>query len=315
MHKYLGVKIYHSINDFKKRENTVVTTGTFDGVHTGHRKIISRLTQLAKKQKGESAVLTFFPHPRMVLHPDDHGLKLLNTLDERIELLGQLNIDHLIVHTFTKEFSRTTFLQFVRDILVNAVGTKTLVIGYDHHFGRNREGTYKELAELAPVYDFKLEKIDEEIIHEITVSSTKIRAAIDLGDIELANELLGYEYMLSGKVVHGDGIGKALGYPTANIKPAENYKMVPADGIYAVRVRMENENYSGMLYIGTRPTLNMTERNIEVNIFNFDKNIYDKNITVTFCKRIRDDIRFSSKEELSRQLGNDKEEALKILAE
>jgi riboflavin kinase/FMN adenylyltransferase len=315
LHKYPGVKIYHSINDFKKRENTVVTTGTFDGVHTGHRKIISRLTQLAKKQKGESAVLTFFPHPRMVLHPDDHGLKLLNTLDERIELLGQLNIDHLIVHTFTKEFSRTTFLQFVRDILVNAVGTKTLVIGYDHHFGRNREGTYKELAELAPVYDFKLEKIDEEIIHEITVSSTKIRAAIDRGDIELANELLGYEYMLSGKVVRGDGIGKVLGYPTANIKPAENYKMVPADGIYAVRVRMENENYSGMLYIGTRPTLNMTERNIEVNIFNFDKNIYDKNITVTFCKRIRDDIRFSSKEELSRQLGNDKEEALKILAE
>jgi riboflavin kinase/FMN adenylyltransferase len=315
LHKYSGVKIYHSIRDFEKKENTVVTIGTFDGVHTGHRKIISRLTQLAKKQKGESVVLTFFPHPRMVLHPDDHGLKLLNTLDERIELLSRHNIDHLIVHPFTKEFSRTTFLQFVRDILVNAVRTSVLVIGYDHHFGRNREGTYKELTELAPVYDFKLEKINEEIIHEITVSSTKIRNAIDRGDIELANELLDYEYMLSGKVVRGDGIGKVLGYPTANIRPAEDYKLVPADGIYAVRVRVENANYTGMLYIGTRPTLSMTARNIEVNIFNFDKNIYDKNITVTFCKRIRDDIRFSSKEELSRQLGNDKAEALKILAE
>ncbi len=313
MQKYLRVKIYHSINDFQKKENAVVTIGTFDGVHTGHRKIISRLTELAEKQKGETVVLTFFPHPRMVLHPDDHGLKLLNTLDERIELLMQLNLDHLIVHTFTKEFSRTTFLQFVRNILVNIIGTKTLVIGYDHHFGRNREGTYKELSELAPVYDFKLEKIDEEIIHEITVSSTKIRVAIDKGDVELANELLGYEFMLSGIVVKGDGIGKALGYPTANISPTEDYKLVPADGIYAVRVKVENEIYSGMLYIGNRPTLNKSERNIEVNIFNFDKDIYDKNITVTFRKRIRDDIRFSSTEELSRQLGNDKVEALKIL--
>ena len=307
------MKIYHSIHDFQKKESSVVTIGTFDGVHTGHRKIILRLTELAKKQKGESVVLTFFPHPRMVLHPDDHGLKLLNTLEERIELLMQLNIDHLIVHTFTKEFSRTTFLQFVRNILVNIIGTKTLVIGYDHHFGRNREGTYKELNELAPVYDFKLEKINEEIIHEITVSSTKIRVAIDQGDIELANELLGYEYMLSGKVIKGDGIGRALGFPTANIRPAEDYKLIPADGIYAVHVRVENENYSGMLYIGTRPTLDKTERNIEVNIFEFDKDIYDKNIRVTFRKRIRDDIRFSSKEELSRQLGNDRAEALKIL--
>lgn len=307
------MKIHHSISDFQKKENAVVTTGTFDGVHTGHRKILARLTELSKKQKGESVVLTFFPHPRMVLHPEDHGLKLLNTLDERIELLAQLNIDHLIVHPFTKEFSRTTFLQFVRNIIVNAVGTKTLVVGYDHHFGRNRQGTYRELSELAPVYDFKLEKIDEEIIHEITVSSTKIRAALERGDIELANELLGYEYMLSGNVIKGDGIGKALGYPTANIRPAEDYKLVPTDGIYAVRVRIENENCSGMLYIGTRPTLNKTERNIEVNIFNFDKDIYDKKITVSFRKRIRDDIKFSSKEELSRQLGNDKEEALKIL--
>lgn len=315
MQKYLRVKIYHSINDFQKQENAVVTIGTFDGVHTGHRKIIARLTQLAKKQEGETVVLTFFPHPRMVLHPDDHGLKLLNTLEERTDLLKQLDIDHLIVHTFTKEFSRTTFIQFVRDILVNVIGTKTLVIGYDHHFGRNREGTYKELAELAPVYDFKLEKIDEEIIHEITVSSTKIRTAIEKGNIELANELLGYEYMLSGKVIKGDGIGKALGYPTANIRPAEDYKLIPGDGIYAVRVKAGNENCSGMLYIGNRPTLNKTERNIEVNIFDFDREIYNERITVFFCKRIRDDIRFSSKEELSRQLGNDKAEALKILAE
>lgn len=313
MQKYSDVKIYRSISDFQKKPNAVVTIGTFDGVHTGHRKIISRLTELAKKQKGESVVLTFFPHPRMVLHPDDHGLKLLNTLDERIELLSRLNIDNLIVHSFTKEFSRTTFVQFVRNILVNVIGTKTLVIGYDHHFGRNREGTYKELAELAPVYDFKVEKIDEEIIHEVTVSSTKIRNAIDQGNIGLANELLGYEYMLTGKVIRGDGIGKALGYPTANIRPVEDYKLVPADGIYAVRVKVENKSYNGMLYIGTRPTLNKTERTIEVNIFNFDKDIYDRNITVTFHKRIRDDVRFSSKEELSRQLGNDKEEALKIL--
>ena len=307
------MQIYRSISDFQKKENAIVTIGTFDGVHTGHRKILSRLTTLGKKQKGETIVLTFFPHPRMVLHPDDHGLKLLNTLDERIELLSKLNIDHLIVHDFTKEFSKTTFLQFVRNILVDAIGTKTLVIGYDHHFGRNREGTYKELKELAPVYSFDLEKIEEEIIHEITVSSTKIRRAIEKGNIALANELLGYEYMVSGKVIRGDGIGKALGYPTANISPAEDYKLIPADGIYAVRVMVENENFMGMLYIGTRPTLNRTARGIEVNIFNFNKDIYGRNIRVSFCKRIRDDMRFTSTEELSRQLGNDKKEALKIL--
>jgi len=312
IHNFI-VKTYNSTDEFQKSGNAVVTIGTFDGVHLGHRKIISRLCDLAVQQAGENVVLTFFPHPRMVLHPDDHGLKLLNTLEERIALISRLNVDHLIVQPFTKEFSRQTSEEFVRNVLVNSLGAKTLVIGYDHHFGRNREGTFRELEELAPVYGFDLQEIREEIVHEVAVSSTKIRRALEAGDVSYASELLGYEYMLSGKVVKGDGVGKKLGFPTANIIPGEKFKLVPADGIYAVQIKIDEQPFNGMLYIGTRPTFNKSERMIEVNIFNFEKDIYEKEITVYFRKRIRNDARFASPEELCRQLENDKLEAIKIL--
>ena len=308
------MKEYHSIKEFPKKGNAVVTIGTFDGVHLGHRKIISRLCELASEQNGESVVLTFFPHPRMVLHPKNHGLKLLNTLDERISLIRKLNVDHLIVQPFTKEFSQQSSVEFVSNVLINALGTKTLVIGYDHHFGRNREGTYKELEELAPLYDFGLEEIREEIIRDAAISSTKIRRALEAGDAAYANELLGYEYMLTGSVAKGDGIGKKLGFPTANIIPSEKFKLVPADGIYAVQIKIDEQRYNGMLYIGSRPTFDKSERTIEVNIFNFEKDIYGKNITVFFRQRIRDDARFSTPEELSRQLADDKRQAEKILS-
>lgn len=307
------MKRYNSIQEFGKKGNAVVTIGTFDGVHLGHRKILTRLCELAAQQQGESVVLTFFPHPRMVLHPDDHGLKLLNTLEERIALISQLNVDHVIVQPFTKEFSQQTSAEFVRNILLDALGTKTLVIGYDHHFGHNREGTYKELEALAPVHGFGLEEIHEEIIHEVAVSSTKIRKALEAGDVAYANELLGYEYMLSGNVVKGDGVGKKIGFPTANIVPSKKFKLIPAEGIYAVQIKIDEERYNGMLYIGTRPTFDKSQKMIEVNIFNFEKNIYGKDVTLFFRKRIRDDARFGSVEELSRQLENDRVEAMKIL--
>jgi riboflavin kinase / FMN adenylyltransferase len=309
------VKKYNSISEFQRKGNAVVTIGTFDGVHLGHRKIISRLMELAQRQNGETVVLTFFPHPRMVLHPDDHGLKLLNTLEERISLIEKQGIDHLIVQPFTMEFSRQSSAEFVRNVLVSSLGAKTLVIGYDHHFGRNREGTYRELEELAPVYNFGLEEIQEEIVHEVAVSSTKIRKALEEGNISYANELLGYEYMLTGQVVKGDGVGKKLGFPTANIVVQEKFKLIPADGIYAVQIKTGEERYNGMLYIGNRPTFGKTQHMIEVNIFDFEKDIYGKEITVYFRQRIRDDAKFASPEELSRQLEDDRQKALSVLKE
>lgn len=309
------MKKYNSINEFQKKGNAVVTTGTFDGVHLGHRKIISRLREIAEQQGGETVVLTFYPHPRMVLHPDDHGLKLLNTLEERISLIEKLGVDHLIVQPFTKEFSEQSSPEFVNNILVNTLGVKALVIGYDHHFGKDREGTYRELERLAPVCGFVLEEVKEEIVNGVAVSSTKIRRALVEGNVSYANELLGYEYMLTGTVVKGDGVGRKIGYPTANIVPQDKFKLVPADGIYAVQIKIDEQRFNGMLYIGNRPTFGKTQHMIEVNIFDFEKDIYGKDIIVYFRKRIRDDERFSSPEELSGQLANDKLDAIKILGQ
>jgi riboflavin kinase/FMN adenylyltransferase len=300
--------------DFRRKGNAVVTIGTFDGVHKGHRKILARLCEIAKEQDGESVVLSFFPHPRTVLNPEDHTLKLINTLEERIALIGQLGVDHVIIQPFTREFSMQSSADFVRDVLMNALGTRTLVIGYDHHFGHNRQGTYKELEELAPVYGFALEEIGEEIIREVAVSSSKIRKALEEGNVAYANELLGYDYMLSGTVSKGVGIGKDLGFPTANIIPSEAFKLIPGEGIYAVQIIIGEERFNGMLYIGTRPTFGKSHRVIEVNIFEFDKNIYGTEVSIIFKHHIRDEFRFNSKEELSLQLAKDRNEAMKILA-
>lgn len=309
------MKVYNSIEEFKALKNAVVTIGTFDGVHLGHQKIINRVNEIAKNTGGESVLLTFFPHPRMVLHPDDHGLQLLNTMDEKEVLLKKYGIDHLVIHPFSKEFSRTSVTDYVRSILVNKIGTKKLVIGYDHHFGRNREGTFADLQELGIVYGYEVEKIPEQDIHDVAISSTKIRNSLLEGDISTAREFLGYDYSLSGTVIKGNELGRTLGFPTANISIKEKYKLIPAKGIYAVRVAFQgvSEFEAGMLSIGTRPTFDNGAISIEVNILNFKKNIYGEKITIYFKHRLRDELKFDSANDLITQMEKDKVETIKLL--
>jgi riboflavin kinase/FMN adenylyltransferase len=233
---------------------------------------------------------------------------MLNTLDEKIDLLENAGIDNLIIHPFTKEFSRTSSVEFVRDILVNKIGTKKLVIGYDHHFGRNREGSFEHLKEFGPVYGFDVEEISALDIDEVNVSSTKIRKALEEGDVQAANTFLSYSYPLTGKVIRGEKLGRSIGYPTANIDIEESIKLIPANGVYAVKVKVEGKQFSGMLNIGVRPTVSQSqEKSVEVNIFDFDRDIYDEEITVEFIQRIRDEKKFDSSEELAGQLKRDKE--------
>ena len=308
------MKVYQSIGEFIPLAHAVSTIGTFDGVHAGHEKIISRLCEMAAQEKGESVVLTFFPHPRMVLQPDDNELKLLTTMSERIELLKKSGVQHLIIQPFNREFSRQRAVEFVRDILVNKIGTKTLVIGYDHHFGRNREGSFKDLEEMSPIYGFRLEEIPKQVINELAVSSTKIRNSLLTGDVRTANDLLGHEFSLTGTVVDGDKIGRTLGFPTANMSIAEPYKLIPATGIYAVHVKVGETLFKGMLYIGYRPVVHGKRLSIEVNIFDFEQNIYNHPITVFLKARVRDDIHLSSLEALKKKMNEDKLVATKLLA-
>ncbi|MCC7233275.1 MAG: bifunctional riboflavin kinase/FAD synthetase [Bacteroidia bacterium] len=308
------MKVYHSIDEFPRQENAVVTIGTFDGVHAGHLQIIRRLNELARETEGESVVLTFFPHPRMILQPDDNDLKLITSMPEKEMLLKAQGIHHLIVQPFDMEFSRISATEFVRDILLSKIGTSILVIGYDHHFGRNREGTYKDLEEMAPVYGFRLEEIPKQVVDAVAVSSTKIRYALMKGEIETANKLMGHDFTLSGEVIEGDRIGGKIGYPTANIRVREPYKLIPASGIYAVMTEVEGNWYQGMLYIGTRPVVGGRKLSVEVNIFDFSENIYGKAITVSLKARIRDDENFPSLEELALKMREDKIHATKLLS-
>jgi riboflavin kinase/FMN adenylyltransferase len=298
--KFSNLRIYNSLTDFSRLKNAVVTIGTFDGVHKGHKKIIWRLKEIGAQTGGETCILTFFPHPRMVLFPDDHGLQLLSTINEKTELFKKNGIQHLIIHPFSKEFSRTSSTEFVRDILVNTIGTKNLVIGYDHHFGRNREGSFAELSDLSQVYNFDVEQIPEEDVNDIAVSSTKIRNALLTGDINTATDFLSYHYPLSGTVVHGKKIGNTIGFPTANILVEESYKLIPSHGVYAVDVKIEGDTntYKGALNIGTRPTFDNGETSVEVFILKFNSNIYSKKITVLFKEKIRDEKKFNSVDEL-----------------
>lgn len=307
------MKVYHDISEFKNVKNPVVTTGTFDGVHLGHQKIIARLREAAKEEEGETVLLTFYPHPRMVLFPDDNDLKLINTQPEKIELLEQYGIDHLIIYPFTKEFSRLTSIEFVREILVNSMKTKRLVIGYNHHFGRNREGSFEHLKEYGPVYGFDVEEIPAKDIDHIEVSSTKIRHALQTGDIKTAISYLGHDFSLTGKVVEGKKIGRTIGYPTANIAVEDKYKLIPADGIYTVKVKHDGQLYGGMLSIGHNPTVGSEARTIEVNIFDFDKVIYGDDATIYFIERLRDEVKFNGLEELKDALATDKLNSLRIL--
>jgi riboflavin kinase/FMN adenylyltransferase len=306
------LKVYRDIADFKDVTRPVLTTGTFDGVHLGHLRIIERLSELAHASKGESVVLTFHPHPRLILYPDDGSLKLLSTLEEKISLLEAAGIQHLIIHPFSLEFSRLSSLDFVRNIIVGQIGTKKLVIGYNHHFGRNREGSFEHLKEFGPVYGFDVEEISARDVDQVEVSSTKIRNALLAGDVRTATAYLGREYSLQGIVVKGKQLGRTIGYPTANIEVGDSYKLIPADGIYAVRVDLEGSIYQGMMSIGMNPTVNGTMRTIEVNILNFEKDIYDKRVKICFVQRIRNEQKFAGLEELKKQLHRDKLETLRI---
>jgi riboflavin kinase/FMN adenylyltransferase len=307
------MRIYHNLDDFTPIRGAVVTSGTFDGVHVGHQKILSRLHEIADRNKGETVVITFWPHPRLVLYPDA-DLKLLNTFEEKAELIKEQGVHHLLRIPFTKEFSQLTSEEFITKILVEKIGTKKLVIGYDHHFGKNREGSFEQLKLNGPKYGFDVEEISRQDVDHVAVSSTKIRKAIETADLETASHLLGRPYSISGRVIKGDKLGRLIGYPTANIEIDSTHKLVPADGIYAVSVNHEHSSYKGMLYIGFRPTIEGTKRNIEVNIFNFAKEIYGESLSIKFHQLIRGDIKFNDLEELKAQMKKDEAMANQILS-
>lgn len=307
------MKTYHHIDDFKPVKNAVVTIGTFDGVHLGHRKIISRIKELADAIGGETVILTFFPHPRMILHPEDESIKLINTINEKAALLEQLGVDHLIITPFSRDFSNQSAEDYIRDVLVNKIGTKKIVIGYDHRFGKDRRGGLADLLHLAPIYGYEVIEIAEQDINDVAVSSTRIREALLQANIELANQFLGYPFFITGKVIRGDQIGRQIGYPTANIQVEEKYKLIPADGIFAVKVQYVGTEYKGMAYIGSRPTINGMTRNIEVNLFDFDREIYNEVIRMEFLHFIRGDVKFTGLDELKVQIAKDKEAVISLI--
>jgi len=308
------VKVYHSIDHFPSGINSVLTLGTFDGVHKGHKYVLKRMNEIAKEEGGESVLLTFYPHPRHVLQPDDQKLKLLNTIEEKIKELEKSGIQHFVIHEFTKDFSRTKSVNFIRDFLINKLKMKHMVVGYDHHFGSNREGSYDELIELSDVYDFKLEQIPPQDEAKVTISSTKIRKLLSAGNIEKANIYLGYNYLINGVVVKGNKIGRTLNYPTANILIANKWKLLPYDGVYLVKVILENKQYFGMLNIGKKPTLKQGKRSVEVHVFDFSDDVYGSKIKVEFLKRIRDEKQFNSLKDLQIQLKTDENNCKKYLS-
>ena len=308
------MKIYYSIEDFRRLNFAVVTSGTFDGVHIGHQKIITRLNEIAEKHGGESVVITYWPHPRLVLYPDDRDLRLLNTFEEKADLLRKHGVQHLLRLPFTKEFASISSLDFIRNILVNGIGTRKLVIGYDHRFGKNREGSFEELSLNGPQFGFEVEEIPRQDIDQLAISSTAIRQNLYEGEVERAAELLGRPYSITGQVVQGEKLGRVLGFPTANIDPDSRNKLIPAEGIYAVTVEHLSSVYTGMLYIGKRPTLGGTVQSIEVNIFDFNQMIYGETLTVHFIKQIRKDMQFSDLEALKKQMDLDRQAAFQILS-
>ncbi|NJB36405.1 bifunctional riboflavin kinase/FAD synthetase [Croceivirga sp. JEA036] len=300
------------IFEFTTQERTAITIGTFDGVHIGHRKILERLINNAKSTGTKSLVLTFFPHPRMVLQKDAN-IKLLNTLEEKQYILKQSGLDYLIIHPFTQKFSRLTALEFVRDVLVNQLKAKNVVIGYDHRFGRNRNANIKDLIGFGEIYDFDVEEIPVQEIEDVSVSSTKIRKALEEGDIETANSYLGYAYLLTGTIVRGKGIGRQIGYPTANVHIAETYKLIPQNGVYIIKSTINNKTVYGMMNIGFNPTVDGNEKSIEVHFFDVEGDLYGQKIQLHLLKKIRNEQKFDSLEALTSQLKEDQETSLMYL--
>lgn len=323
------MKIYRSLDDFKTLENAVVTIGTFDGVHIGHQKILTHLKECAKKINGETVLLTFYPHPRLIINPDDDSLRLINDIEEKVSRLSELDIDHLIITPFSRDFSNQTPEEYISNVLVGKLGTKKIVIGYDHHFGKDRKGSLKDLQQYADIFDYCVEQIPEQDINDVAVSSTRIRLALITGDINTANLYLGYPFELTGTVIRGDQIGRTIGFPTANLQVHEQHKLIPAYGIYAVEVHIfdhlqnittgeyiETEPYSiakGMGYIGTRPTVDGMNRSIEISLFDFNEDIYGKTLRVKFLHFIRHDERFDSLQEMKDQIKEDEKQIRALL--
>ncbi len=302
-----------SISNYDQRHPTAITIGTFDGVHIGHRKILERLINNAATLDLKSTVLTFFPHPRMVLQKDI-DIKLLNTIGEKTKILRNMGLDQLIIHPFTKEFSRLSATEFVRDILVNDLKTKKIIIGYDHRFGRNRNANITDLRAFGSALNFEVEEISAQEIDEVSVSSTKIRKALDEGDIPTANSYLGYNYMLTGSVKKGKGLGRQIDFPTANLNIPESYKLVPKNGVYTVQSELFGKTVYGMMNIGYNPTVSGKGISIEINYFDFDQDLYGKEIQVDILHRIRDEHKFDSVDALKQQLRKDQLTSLALIS-
>ena len=303
------MKVHHSIQNFKeKKHSSILTIGTFDGVHIGHQKIIERLNQIKDHPKDKSMILTFYPHPRRVLH---HGneIKMLNTFDEKIQLLDKFDLDHLVVEPFTAEFSRLSALGFVRDILVNQLYIKKLVIGYDHHFGKNREGNFEQLKEYGELYGFEVEEIPAQEIENVSVSSTKIRDAIEKGEIEKANKYLGYHYLLTGDIVKGEGLGRKINFPTINLHIKEDYKLIPKAGVYIAKTILNQQTIYGIMNIGIRPTVSGKGQTIEIHLLDYQGDLYGLKMQIEVLKRLRDEQKFDSVEDLVLQIKKDENTA------
>lgn len=303
------MKIYEGLQEFGSVSNPVVTSGTFDGVHLGHQKILLRLKEIAKSIGGETVLLTFWPHPRLVLYPKEHNLRLLSTFEEKAKLLRDFGIDHLISIPFTKEFSQMTSHQFIQEVIMKKIGTKKLVIGYDHRFGKNREGSFEYLQENSSEFGFELEEISRQDVDAIGVSSTKIRRALESGEVSTANQYLGRPYELNGLVIKGQQIGRSIGFPTANIHIPNDYKLIPKDGVYAVRALVLGKLYNAMLNIGNRPTVDGSKKTVEAHLFDFQGNLYDQQITIYLEFYLREERKFENLAGLKAQLLIDQEEA------
>ncbi len=299
------MRIFNSIQDFSPNGKTILTLGTFDGVHVGHKKIISRLLQTAKDENCESAVLTFFPHPRMVLQSDS-DIRLLNTIEEKADLLAEIGLDNLIIHPFDKAFSRLTAEEFVKSVLVDQCKIEKIIIGHDHRFGRNRTATIDDLIEYGNVYGFGVEQLSAEEVDEVSVSSTKIREALNQGDMKKANEYLGYNYFLTAKVVKGRQLGRTIGFPTANLDVSESYKLIPKVGVYVAKAVIDGVEYRGMMSIGTNPTVDGQDLSVEVNFLDFEGDLYGKELKVEILHRLRDEEKFASIEILKDEIAKDK---------
>ena len=308
------MNVVNGIENYKADSKSILTIGTFDGVHLGHQKIINSLVTNAKQKSLQANILTFFPHPRMVLQKESN-LKLIDTLEEKQNLLSELGIDNLIVQPFSKEFSKLTAIEFTRDILVDELGMSALMIGYDHRFGKNREASVEDLIRYGQSYNFEVTVIPAQDISTITVSSTKIRDAIRISNFKKVNQFLGRPYELNGEVIKANGVGRTIKYPTANIEIKETYKLIPPKGVYLVKIYLGENEFSGMMNIGNRPTINGLNETIEIHIFDFDKDIYGKNLKVCFLQKIRKEKKFDSLTSLKNQLKKDEENCKRILAE